>query len=96
MELLVLFETDAGFVRPELAMDAALQQAKQQDGVEIWDQAKATSLKEISSADPPHLEIKMQRNGENAEMVTKKTVLVAVGAWASQLIQSWSNYLTVT
>ena len=101
-ELVGLLEPGAGFVRPERAMNAALQQAEEcQEEVTIWENAVVKSLQELpsktlsSDAGRPEVEIVVERGKDQVKMKTQ-TVLISAGAWASQLVPSWSKHLTVT
>ncbi|CAB9511651.1 Monomeric sarcosine oxidase [Seminavis robusta] len=98
-ELIGLLEPGGGFVRPELAIEEALQQAEREEGCEIWEEAKVVSLqeREQSTVSNPSVEIVVERSCNDEQMtIAANKVLIAAGAWASQLIPSWANHLTVT
>ena len=107
-ELIGLLEPGAGLVRPEAAVSAALSQAESHDNVTIWEHSIVKSLKEVPDSTPtadlkrPCVELKVELENTTEEeetkeiTITSKTVLIAAGAWAPQLIPSWSKYLTVT
>lgn len=100
-ELIGLYEPNGGFVRSEVAMAAALAQAQAVDEVTIWENTVVQSIQEmIPGTTDSHVEVKVRRQTKSVDTedltVTSKIVLIAAGAWASQLIPSWSEHLTIT
>jgi sarcosine oxidase len=101
-EYVGLLEPGAGFVRCEKAVAAALREAKSSPYVTIWDNSNIlpSSLQEIPNSNDsngqPLVALTVGRpDGSEERLVTRK-LLVAAGAWTSQLIPSWSQHLTVT
>ena len=91
-----LLEPGGGFLRPELAMNAALNHAES-GGATIWEQTTVHSLKEVEShgGESPLVEVTVERNGVQ-ELVTAKSVVIAAGSWTAELIPSWAQKLKVT
>jgi len=85
-----LLEPGGGFVRPERAMRAALEEAKR-NGATIWENTTVKALNECDS----HVELVLDREGDE-ELVQSKSVIVTAGAWTSTLIPSWKPHLKVT
>lgn len=94
-----LLERNAGFVRPERAIRAALSQAES-NGATIWEKVRVQSIRENLEQDGgnhsiPHVEIALQLNGEE-RLVRCRKLIVTAGAWTSALIPSWKPHLRVT
>mmetsp|Transcript_2192 Transcript_2192/g.2969 ORF Transcript_2192/g.2969 Transcript_2192/m.2969 type:complete len:416 (+) Transcript_2192:133-1380(+) len=86
-----LLERHSGFIRPELAIRAALDQA-QDLGAIVWDNLNVGYLREVVPVvgrgvkNDPFVEIHLS----DGRVVQSKKVIVAMGAWTSKLIKSWS------
>mmetsp|Transcript_28090 Transcript_28090/g.39541 ORF Transcript_28090/g.39541 Transcript_28090/m.39541 type:complete len:437 (+) Transcript_28090:253-1563(+) len=99
-----LLEFSSGFVRPEKAVRAALQDAEDK-GANIWEQTKVLSVKEVVHDDTgtPHVELLVQRNADGikensvtTELIKTRNVIITAGAWASTFLPSWNSHLQVT
>ena len=88
-----LFEPGGGFIRPERAMEAALNEAEA-NGAEIFEELIVDRLEEVDN----HVEIHTSRvhNKSPDIVIQAKAVIIASGSWTSSLIPSWAPYLTVT
>jgi len=86
-------EHGGGFIRPELAMEAALRDAES-NGAEILEEVIVDKLNEVGN----YIEIHIRRKHESlpSTMIQAKSVIVASGSWTSTLISSWAPYLTPT
>lgn len=95
--ILGLFEPGAGYVKPENAILAPLEDAKDPGaGADTWETTRVFSLKEKTGASPDssHVEIAVQRGDSSPEMIqAKKSVLLGAGAWSSKLIPSLEAHL---
>lgn len=90
-----LLEPGGGFVRPEKAISAALADAESR-GAFIWEESTVVSLRESEGADGETLvEVVVERNGRR-QVVTSKSVVIAAGSWAAELIPSWGEKLKIT
>jgi sarcosine oxidase len=92
-----VLEPQAGLLRPERIMRAALGQA-QDHGATIWENSIVKSLKEIQgdgAGSSSYVELIVQRPGGEEEQVLARSALVAAGAWASELIPSYASHLQV-
>ena len=85
-----LLEPGGGFIRPERAMTAALEDAKL-NGATVWDHTTVTSVNEYDT----HVELVLDRQGQE-EMIPTKSLIITAGAWTSRWIPSWMPHLTVT
>ena len=86
-----LFEPGGGFIRPEKAMEAALNEAEL-NGATIYEGLIVDRLVEVDN----HVEIHTLQNNAPSRVIQAKAVIVASGSWTSKLIPSWAPYLTVT
>jgi sarcosine oxidase len=92
-----VFEPGAGFLRPERAIRAALQQAEENEAT-IWENTVVKSLQEIpsdASGKISHVEILVQHYNGEEELILAKSVLVAAGSWTSEIIPSFAPHLRV-
>jgi sarcosine oxidase len=90
-----LLEYNAGFVRPELSIEAALSVAKE-NGAVIWDNHLVENIREVSTDEhDSFVEISLTFGSGNTVIQSKK-VIIAAGAWTAELIPSWSRVLKVT
>jgi len=91
-----ILEPGGGFLRPEIAMKAALKDAESR-GATIWEETIVKSIREVESSDGDSLlvEVTVERNGEQ-EVITTKSVVIAAGSWTAELIPSWAERLKVT
>ena len=94
-----ILEPKAGFVRPELAIQAALDESRE-NGATIWDNTGVDEIREVDDRDNrsddtnrSFVEISLS-NGRG--VIQSQKVIIAAGAWTSKLIPSWSNILKVT
>ncbi len=97
-----ILEYNAGFIRPELAIEAALNEAKD-NGAVIWDNHVVKDMYEVSTNEHgSFVEISLvpcENNGcgyGKNNVVQSKKVIIAAGAWTAELIPSWSKVLKVT
>jgi sarcosine oxidase len=96
-ETVGLLEPGGGFLRPEVAMSAALNEAEAA-GAEVWEETSILSITEVESEKgdaPPLVEVVVERSGEQ-QVVTAKSVVVSAGSWTAELIPSWAKQLKVT
>ncbi|KAL3934738.1 MAG: hypothetical protein SGARI_003257, partial [Bacillariaceae sp.] len=89
-----VFEPGGGMVRPERTMHLALKEAEEMYGATVWENTKVKSLQEVhGQAGVSHVELIVGRSHGVLSTVTARTVLVAAGAWTSELIPSWKPHL---
>ena len=95
-----LLENGGGFVRPELAIEGALQDAID-NGAMIWDNMQVEGIREVVDIDSKQnskdsfVEISLA-NESTTKVIQSRKVIIAAGSWTSRLIPSWSPLLTVT
>ncbi|KAI2491641.1 sarcosine oxidase [Fragilaria crotonensis] len=82
-----LLEPGGGFIRPEKAMEAALNEAEA-NGAEILEEVIVDRLTEVDN----HVEIHTIQNNSPGIMIRAKAVIIASGSWTSTLIPSWAPY----
>lgn len=102
-EMMGVYESGGGMVRPERAIDAALKEVEQKCNAAIWENTIVHSLKEVkgdsSNGSKTFIELVVERRnpsgGERSEsvVVEARTVLIGAGAWTSTLIPSWEPHL---
>ncbi len=86
-----LLEPGGGFIRPEKAMEAALNEAEA-NGAQVLEEVIVDRLTEVDN----HVEIHTIHNNTPGIVIRTKAVILASGSWTSALIPSWAPYLTVT
>lgn len=86
-----LLEPEAGFVRPELALQYAIENAVEK-GAKIVENSEVISINKLCDPDEGLICIKTS----TGETYTARKVLVSAGAWTSKLLPEWDRYLTVT
>lgn len=92
-----LYEPSGGFVRPELAQEAALHQAEASGSVTIKEYTQVLSFQEVATSAGTVVDLVLQSTEkEGAERVRTRKLLVSAGAWAGDLIPSWKPYLRPT
>lgn len=93
-----IYEPQAGLLRPERIIEAALAEAEAEGGVEITENAHITKIRDLSeqggTRGPVELVIKTD-DGEERHIQTR-SLLVSAGAWTGQLIPTWKPHLNVT
>jgi sarcosine oxidase len=91
-----LLEPGGGFLRPEVAMSAALKEAESR-GATIWEETTTRAIREVKSSGggPSLVEVVVEKNGEE-QVVTAQSVVLAAGSWTSHLIPQWTSKLKVT
>ena len=91
-----VFEPTGGLLRPENATCAALAQAER-NGATIWENTVVKSIQEIKDEDGKvlHVEMVVKHQDGGEQTVLAKTMLVAAGAWTSELIPSYAIHLRV-
>ena len=87
-EMVGLLEPHAGFLRPELCMQAALKEAETFEGIDVWE---STTVKSYTSLDADTLEVVLVKDGETVSVQTK-WLLISAGGWARELLPSWNQY----
>jgi sarcosine oxidase len=92
-----LLEPTGGFLRPELAQEAALQEAEASGSVTIMENTTVLNFQEISGLSPTFIELKIHTDGiSEPETIQTRRLLVCMGAWTGQLLPSWAPFLSVT
>ncbi len=86
-----LLEPGAGFVRPELAMQYAIDDALS-NGAEIREGVAVESILRESEEEPPTYKVE----ASDGTVYRTKGVIVSAGAWASNLLPELEDHLTVT
>ena len=85
-----LLEPGAGFVRPELALRYAIEDAID-NGAEVIENSPVISM-HPSNSDDKVMNVKVS----TGKVYQTRSILVSAGAWASKIIPQWASYLTVT
>ena len=85
-----LLEPGAGFVRPELALSYAIEDAID-NGADIIEKSPVISM-HLSNSDDKVINVKIS----TGKVYQTRSILISVGAWASKIIPQWAPYLTVT
>jgi sarcosine oxidase len=89
--MLGLLEPQAGFLRPEKAMEAAMADAVSSGNVDIMEE---TDVKYFDSNETS-VTLRVVTSGEDYELTTSR-LLIAAGSWSSQLVPAWAPFLKVT
>lgn len=87
-----LLEPGAGFVRPELALQYAIEDAID-NGADIVENSEVVSI-EVQSSDCDANTIHVETS--TGQRYQTRAVLVSAGAWTSKLLPDWAPHLTVT
>ncbi len=97
-----LLEYKSGFVRPELAIEKALIEAKE-NGANILDNMHVHDVQEIvdpNDSNEKWVEISLSSKNDHGsadrKVIKSRMVIIAAGSWTTKLIPSWSSLLTVT
>ena len=93
-----LLEPNGGFLRPELAQEAALEEATTSDSVSIMENTKVLSFREIrgSPGSSNWIDIDIQNDDSSGrQVISARRLLVSMGPWTGQLLPVWANYLRV-
>jgi sarcosine oxidase len=91
-EMKGLLEPGAGFVRPELALRYAIEDAVD-SGAKIVEDCEVESIKSCgnnNNANMYHVET------SDGQRYQTRSVLVSAGAWTSKVLPQWAPYLKVT
>jgi sarcosine oxidase len=97
-DLVGLLEPQAGILRPERVMRAAVADALSEDAnVTVMDESHVASVEAVAAGSNQHhlVRIKNDASGEAEEILTR-AVLISAGAYVSRLVPSWASILTVT
>jgi sarcosine oxidase len=96
-DLVGLLEPQAGILRPERVMRAAVADAMSEANVEIMDESHVIGVEAVAVGSNQHhlVRIKNSVSGEVEEILTR-TVLLSTGAYVSRLVPSWAHLLKVT
>jgi sarcosine oxidase len=95
-DMIGVYEPGGGFMRPEAATTAALKDAEEY-GATIWENTVVGSIREIqdeTGCKVSHIEIVVQRE-KGEETILARNVLVAAGAWTSELMPTFAPHLKV-
>mmetsp|Transcript_41587 Transcript_41587/g.60878 ORF Transcript_41587/g.60878 Transcript_41587/m.60878 type:complete len:466 (-) Transcript_41587:187-1584(-) len=96
-----LLEPGGGFVRPELAVRAALDDAME-GGAKVKENVCVTSIEEVVEGADDNRDSCDNDGGhvilhvEDGDDIMAKKVIVSGGAWMGKLIPEWSSHLHVT
>jgi sarcosine oxidase len=96
--LVGLLEPQAGILRPERVMRAAVADAMYEEAnVSVMDESQVASVEAVGvGSNQRHLlRVKNNASGEVEEILTR-TVLLSTGAYVSRLVPSWAPLLAVT
>ena len=93
-----MIEPEGGYVRPEAAVQAAIDDAVGHGAV-IQEGIKVDSIVEMNnnqSKEDDHVVIQAASEDGEKQSIKARKVIVAGGPWAGQLLPQWSKYLRVT
>lgn len=90
-----LLEPQAGMMRPERVMQAAIQDCHTNSDTVITQQTQVLSMEHVIDQSSSYHVLKI-RHGEQESLVETRKVLIAAGAWTSELVPEWAHLLEPT
>ena len=94
-----LLEPEAGLLRPERVLEAALADAMSPQAsasVTVQGCAQVVSLQSVTDGPSTYASVLVQHENGEHEEIQARTVIVSAGAWAGHLIPAWERALIVT